>query len=321
MSDEPATDVNAASPQVLEHLVGQRRVIERSKVALEAAWNDVTRFPHCLLCGPPGLGKSLLASVIAREMGVELKQVLGQTLDGSGALAGFLLTGKDRDVLFIDEADELKAHLQTTLYRAVEDKCIFLRTGLVKRRTQQIELKDFTLLLATNHEHSLVQPLRDRFRLILRFRFYDAAEIEEMLCRRVKGLRWEVEPEVLTRISAMARGTPRIALRLLEACRRSARAVADDAITLSHFEATLRLEGLDDLGLDEIEQQYLRLLSDADTPLPLNVLESQLGLPKRTIAHVVEPYLIRERLVTKERSQRLLTPRGIEHIRRTMEEP
>ena len=313
-------NVNAYRPQVVDHLIGQQKVLERVKVALEAAWNDGTKFPNSVLTGGPGLGKSLIAKTIAAEMGVELKETLAQTLSKPSSLRALLLEANDRDVIFLDECDELKPHIQTQLYRALEDRVLFVDSGSNSKTPKVIPLADFTVLAASNNEFSLVAPLRDRFRLTLRFGYYGIDELTAILGQRIQALRWDVNPEVLSRIALMAKQTPRIALRLLEACRRTSRAKNSPTVTVEDFERTRQLEGLDSLGLDETEQQYLQILAEANGPLALNMIAMHLSLPRRTVTGVIEGYLIRSNLITKENSKRKLTPKGIEHLARSQEE-
>jgi holliday junction DNA helicase RuvB len=313
-------DVNAYRPQVVDHLIGQQKVLERVKVALEAAWVDGIKFPNSVLTGGPGLGKSLIAKTIAAEMGVELKETLAQTLSKPSSLRALLLEANDRDVIFLDECDELKPHIQTQLYRALEDRVLFVNSGSNNKTPKVIPLADFTVLAASNNEFSLVAPLRDRFRLTLRFGYYSLDELTAILGQRTQALRWDVEPGVLSRIALMAKQTPRIALRLLEACRRTSRAKSSPTVTVEDFERTRQLEGLDSLGLDETEQQYLQILGEANGSLALNMIAMHLSLPRRTVTGVIEGYLIRSNLITKENSKRKLTPKGIEHLAGSQQE-
>ena len=310
MPNEPAaTDVNSYFPNVIDHVIGQQKVIARVKTALEASWIDGVKFPNSVLTGPPGVGKSMLARTIAAEMGCSLKETLAQSVNNPANLHALLLEAESQDVLFIDECDELSPKIQTQLYRALEDKKIFIGSGDAKK-PKEIPLQDFTLLAASNNEFSLVAPLRDRFRLTLRFDYYSVEEVIALLRQRVQALRWAVEPEVLDKIAVMARGTPRIALKLLEACRRTSRADNSPNVTVDHFDKTKRLEGLDELGLDETEQKLLHALHEAGEPVALNVLAMRLSLPRKTISSVIEGYLVRENLITKENSLRKLTAKG-----------
>lgn len=314
MPNEPAaTDVNSYFPSVIDHVVGQQKVIARVKTALESSWIDGVKFPNAVLTGPPGLGKSMIAKTIAAEMGCRLKETLAQSVNNPSNLHAMLLEAEGGDVLFIDECDELHPKIQTHLYRALEDRKIFIGSGDAKK-SKEIPLQDFTLLAASNNEFSLVAPLRDRFRLTLRFDYYSVEEVIALLRQRVQALRWAIEPDVLAKIAVMARGTPRIALKLLEACRRTSRAHNSPNVTGEHFDMTKKLEGLDDLGLDETEQKLLHALYEAGEPVALNVLAMRLSLPRKTISSVIEGFLVRENLITKDHSLRKLTTKGRAYI-------
>jgi len=302
-------------PPTLNHIVGQRNAIEQAKVALDCAFQEGTAFPHVLMTGPPGLGKTLLAKVIAREMAVPLLEVLGQSLVGPMELNALLLTATDKSVVFIDEADGIwNEAVQVGLYRAVEERVLHLGPSEPGKRPQKLPLADFTLILASNNEFSIVAPLRDRMKLTLRFEFYTLEQLIEVLKQRTRALGWQVEPEVIPLIAARGRGTPRIALRVLEACRRVCRSSGEIVIRCSDFKRACDLEGLDSRGLDRQEVQLLRMLDDARGPLRLNVIATRLGLPARTITSVFESYLIREGLIERVPEGRLITSLGHEHL-------
>jgi Holliday junction DNA helicase RuvB len=228
-----ASEINDAVPTSLSHLVGQQGVIAQVTTAMDAAFQDGTRLDHALLVGGPGLGKSQLASVIAQEMATDLHEVLGQSITGIGDLNALLLTAKDKDIVHIDECHQLDKTFQTALYLAVDKRSIFVNS---KRSPQPIPIADFTLLLSTTDEYCLLQPLRDRMKLTLRFEFYGEDELTTLLRHRCKALDWDVDQQVLPLIAARSRGTPRIALRLLQACRRVCRSQGDHAITSPDFE-------------------------------------------------------------------------------------
>ena len=319
MPDSPTSDVNGYAPSVLEHVIGQSQAVERVKVALEAAWNDGIRFPHTLMVGPPGVGKSMLARVIASEMGVKPKETLAQTVDSPFAAHSFLLEPADRDVVFLDEADELSPRAQTMLYRAIEDRRLFVPQFTDDECERSVPLADFTILAATNNEYCLVPPLRDRFRLTLQFDYYSHDELAAILRQRGTALGWAAEEGVLEAIAARGRGTPRIALKLLEGCWRTARSVSASTISSEHFERTCQLEGLDALGLGNMERRYLRVLAESRGPVRLNILAMRLSVPSRTLCEVMEPFLIRVGLLAKSDSGREITRQGLEHLRNSEE--
>jgi len=306
-------DINDATPTLLAHLIGQRSVVDQVRVALDAAHQDMKKADHMLLVGGPGLGKSQCANVIAAEMGSDFHEILGQSIANSADLNALLLGAKDRDILHFDEAHELDKQYQTALYMALDQRRIVLQGGRSGRGPQSIPLNDFTVLLSTTDEYKLLQPLRDRMKLTLRFEFYSAADLVELLKQRSRALGWQVKDKVLAPIASRSRGTPRLALRLLQAARRVARSEGDKDITLDHLERAFGLEQIDLLGLGPTEQQYLRILSEGANRL--NVIASRLGLPARTVAEVTEPFLIRAELVVKDdQGRRELTAEGRNHL-------
>src|SRR5262245_61543353 len=210
-------------------------------------------------------------------MAGDFHEVLGQAIRCPADLNAVLLGAQGRDVVLIDEAHELGRALQTALYLALDQRRVLLRGSRSGRTPQSIPIADFTLLLATTDEYRLLQPLRDRMRLTLRFEFYGVDDLVELLRRRCRALRWAVDERLLVPIAARSRGTPRLALRLLQACRRVCRAEGENAITLDHLERACELEQIDPLGLGPTEQHYLRTLEEGASRL--NVIASRLGLP------------------------------------------
>jgi Holliday junction DNA helicase RuvB len=316
MAEQRATDVHAASPSVLDKVIGQRAVVEQVRVGLAAAWADGSKFDHALLVGPPGLGKSMLASVISKELASDLHEVLGQSVATPADLNALLFAAKDRDVVFIDEVHELRPEFQTALYRAAEERKLFVPRGGTSGGAQPFPLADFTLLLATTDEYRLLQPLRDRMKMVLRMAYYEPPELQAVVAQRAAALGWEVEQPAVSEIGSRGRGTPRLALRLLEASRRVCRAGGEQVITAAHVLRACGLEQLDSLGLDTLEQQYLRILAGAAGAVRLNVIATRLGLPPATVSKVVEPFLIRSGLVAKDDGGRELTARGRDHLGR-----
>ena len=302
-------------PPTLNHIVGQKLVVEQAQIALDASFAENEPFPHALLVGPPGVGKSLLAKILAREMASGFQEILGQSLLSPSDLHAVLLAATDKGIVFVDECEEMGPWLQTTLYKAVEERKIFLESSVPRRVPQSVPLANFTLILASNHEHELVQPLRDRMKLVLRFDYYSTAELTEVLRQRARSLHWNIADEALLLIASRGRGTPRIAIRLMESCRRVARSEGETNILPTHVQRACGLEGIDHVGLDRQEIHLLRILNDAARPVRLNVLSSKLGLDSRTIANVFERYLLRQGLIQRTAEGRVITPAGMEHLR------
>jgi Holliday junction DNA helicase RuvB len=306
-------EINDVAPTSLSHIIGQKSVVAQVAVALEAAFADGKKLDDCLLVGSAGLGKTQIAKVIAAELATECHEVLGQAIQSSADLNAVLLAAKDKDVVFFDECHELPKEQQTALYLAIDQRRIILQGGRSGRMSQSIPLAHFTLLLASTDEFSLLAPLRDRMKLVLRFQFYESDELATIVRQRSQALHWRVEESVFPLIAQRSRGIPRLALRLLQACRRVCRAEGDSTITLAHLERACSLEQIDGLGLGPTEQQYMRILAEGATRL--NVLASMIGLPPRTLAAVTEPFLIRAGLVTKDdQGRRQLTADGRLHL-------
>lgn len=303
-------DINDARPSSLAHMVGQRGVVDQLRVALDAAFEDGKRLDDCLLVGPPGSGKSQIASIVAQECAVTFHETLGQSIANLADLNGLLLSARDKEIVFIDEAHQLHRLFQTALYLALDKRQVVVCGG---KAVQTIPLASFCLLLGTTDEFSLLQPLRDRMKLVLRFQFYSVEELTHIVKHRAKALAWGLDDAVPPMIGQRARGTPRLALRLLQACRRVCRSVGEQTITVDHLRKACLLEGMDDLGLGPTEQSYLRALADGASRL--NVIASLLGLPSRSVAEVTEPFLIRAGLVVKDdQGRRQLTGQGREHL-------
>jgi Holliday junction DNA helicase RuvB len=312
MTERRKTEIGDVAPTSLKHMIGQQNIMAQVAVAIDAAFADDRRFEHSLLTGPPGIGKSQTARIIAAEMASDLLEVLGQSITSAADLNALLLAAKDKAIVHIDESHELEKEFQTALYLATDQRRIVLNSRS-KAGPQSIPLADFTLLLSTTDEFCLLQPLRDRMRLVLRFDFYSAEELTVLLHQRSRALGWQVHEELLPLIARRARGTPRLALRLLQACRRVCSAGGESMIIADHLHRACELEQIDDIGLGPTEQRYLAVLGEG--ACRLNVVASMLGLPGRTVSLVVEPFLLRSGLIVKDDAgRRELTAMGREHL-------
>lgn len=307
-------DVSDTVPTSLDSFVGQEYVLAAVKVALDASRNDGTRFPHALFVGPPGLGKSNLVQIIANELGVQLRETLAQTLIHTNDIAALLLEGESRQIIFLDECDELDVGHQTLLYRALAERKLFLPQGRGSRAMRCLPLEDFTFIMASNHESRLARPLVERFKMVCRFEFYSAQEILALLTDRAAALGWNCKDDVLPRIAQVSRGVPRIGLRLLESVRRTARSENAEILTASHFGRMCRIEGLNGRGLDRTECSYLRILGEEGKAVRVGVIADRLGLPTRTVSGVIESFLVRERLISRSDDGRALTDAGVRYV-------
>ena len=317
-------DINDASPPTLDHVIGNERAVRQIRTALDAYFNDrasgrcngqTPAFPHTLLVGPPGVGKSLFASLIASELGTTLHQELAQNLPTPMHLHGLMMLPENEDVVFVDEVHELPPMAQTTLYRALEDRRVFLPTRNGDRQT--IDLPKFTFIGATTDEWTLSKPLRDRFKLILRLEHYSLPDMWKLVVQRCTRLGWYIEADAITGIAERARGIPRLAMRLLDATWRTVRAAGGNSITAEHLRRTCEIEQIDEMGLDPLERTYLKILQESPGAVRLNVIATQVGLPRMTIERVVESELIRIGLVTKDDAGRMLTAKGREYLSRS----
>jgi Holliday junction DNA helicase RuvB len=294
-------------------MVGQKSVVEQVRGGIEAAFADQKKFDHALLVGPPGLGKTTVARIIAEEMATPFHEVLGQSISTIADLNAVLLSAADKSVVFVDEAHELDPMFQTALYLALDQHKVILQSARAGRGPQSIPVADFSLLLATTDEFRLLSPMRDRCRLVLRFEFNSPEELTVLLRQHSQALKWRTDESVFPLIAARARGTPRLALRLLQACRRVCRSESRATITLADLERACQLEQIDALGLGPTEQAYLEALAGGASRL--NVIASMLGLPARTVSQVTEPFLIRAGLLVKDdQGRRQLTAQGRERL-------
>ena len=303
-------ELSVARPTSVSHLIGQEKVVQQVKVALDAAHQDGKRFPHTMLVGPQGLGKTAVGEVIAAEMAAEYSYHFGQNLATKADLNELLLEARDKCVIHIDEAHELKRPLQTSLYRVLDRRQMEAR---MDGSLSAISIADFTLLLSTTDEYRINGPLRDRMKITLSFDFYSDRELHDLLHRRATAVGWEFESDLLFLIPKRSRGTPRQALRLLEATHRVARADGKERVDVNDFIRACELEQLDSRGLGSDEQKYLRQLTRG--AMPLNVLATVLCRPSRTVSKVIEPFLIRSGLIVKDaKGWRKLTEAGHDHL-------
>ena len=310
--NEPQREVSSVAPSSLKHLVGMKHIVDQVQVAIDASFADDSKFPHTLLVSEPGLGKSELCNVIRHEMAVGMHTVLGLSISHISDLNSLLLGAKDKDIIYINECDNLKAEFQVALYLAIDQGKLVLSGGRSGRSPQSIRIPDVTFLIDTNFEFSLLPALRDRMKQTLYVPFYEQHELAEILRRRVRALGWSVEEEVFPLLASLAKGTPRQVLRLLSASHRVSRSQEESTVTLAHANRAVALEGLDEMGLSAIEQAYLRVVAEGANRL--NVISSKIGMATRSVQTVVEPYLIRSGLIEKDDGRRQLSEKGREHL-------
>ncbi|GAB4384572.1 MAG: Holliday junction branch migration DNA helicase RuvB [Phycisphaerales bacterium] len=308
-------------PQRIDEYVGQADLIERLRIAIEAVRRRDEPLDHVLLHGPPGLGKTTLAHVIAHELGSRVHATSGPALARGTDLVAALTRLEKGDVLFIDEIHRLPVAVEEFIYPAMEDFRIdiCLDSGL-NARTVQINCQPFTLIGATTRAGLISSPMRSRFGIAHHIRYYDADELLVILRRSASLLEVLASDEALRCIAARARGTPRIANRLLRRVRDFAQVRADGRITPGIVDAALDLEGVDALGLDALDRAYMRIIATVydGGPVGLETVAATMNEDAGTLEDVVEPYLLQIGFLSRTRRGRALTAAGAEHIAATL---
>ncbi len=314
---QPEDQDAALRPKSLTEFVGQEAARDNLRVFIEAARGRGEAMDHVLFFGPPGLGKTTLAQIVAREMGVGFRATSGPVIGKTGDLAALLTNLEPHDVLFIDEIHRLNPVVEEVLYPAMEDRALDLIIGEgPSARSVRIDLPPFTLIGATTRQGLLTTPLRDRFGIPVRLNFYTEAELERVVTRGAHLLGIAIDPAGAREIARRSRGTPRVAGRLLRRVRDFAHVAGADTVTAALADrALLRLE-VDSLGLDAMDRRYLTMIAEiyAGGPVGVETLAAGLGEPRDTIEEVIEPYLIQLGLVARTARGRCLNESGWKHL-------
>ena len=317
-SEKRGEDVDVSlRPQSLDEFVGQQAARENLKVFIEAAKGRGEALDHVLFVGPPGLGKTTLAQIMARELGVNFRSTSGPVIAKAGDLAALLTNLEDRDVLFIDEIHRLNPAVEEILYPAMEDFQLDLIIGEgPAARSVKIDLARFTLVAATTRLGLLTNPLRDRFGIPVRLDFYTVAELETIVRRGARLLSLPMSDEGAVEIARRARGTPRIAGRLLRRVRDFASVAGAEVVDRRTADAALSRLDVDALGLDMLDRRYLGMIAKnfGGGPVGIETIAAGLAEPRDAIEDIIEPYLIQQGFIQRTPRGRMLTANAWRHL-------
>jgi Holliday junction DNA helicase RuvB len=314
---EDARIERAVRPKTLAEYEGQPKVRDQMQLFVDAARNRSEPLDHTLIFGPPGLGKTTLANIIAHEMGASLKSTSGPVLERAGDLAAILTNLEEGDVLFIDEIHRLSASVEEVLYPAMEDYQLDIMIGEgPAARSIKLDLPAFTLVGATTRAGLLTSPLRDRFGIVQRLEFYSEADLAKIVNRSAGLMGIECEAEGASEIAKRSRGTPRIANRLLRRVRDFAEVRADGVITLKVSDDALNLLHVDAHGFDQMDRKLLSILANHFNggPVGIESLATSLGEERGTLEEVIEPYLIQQGYLHRTPRGRTLTQAGYQVV-------
>lgn len=309
-------------PTTFAEYIGQEHLKNNIKLAIDAVKkrNDGATLDHVLLYGPPGLGKTTMAGVIAHEMGASLRVTSGPAIERAGDLASILTNLKDGDVLFIDEIHRLRRTVEEVLYSAMEDYKLDIVIGKgPAARSVRLDLPHFTVIGATTRTGSLAGPLRDRFGIIHRLEYYKEPEIEQIITRTAGILNTKIKPDATALLATRSRLTPRIANRIFKRVRDYADVNGDGIVDKVITEKSLQLMEIDDLGLDPADRNMLKLMEEnyGDRPVGLTTIAALTGDEPSTIEDYYEPYLLQLGLIARTPRGRVITEKGKRHLQKT----
>ena len=308
---------NSLRPKYLADYLGQDKAKEQLSIFIEAAKSRNEPLDHVLLYGPPGLGKTTLASIIASEMGVNLRITSGPAIERAGDLAAILTNLNENEVLFIDEIHRINRSVEEVLYPAMEDFCIDIIIGKgPSARSIRLDLPKFTLIGATTRAGMLTNPLRDRFGVICKLDYYNIDDLTNIVIRSANILGAEIEHRGAKEIAKRSRGTPRIANRLLKRVRDYAQVRADGNITSEVADQALEILGVDSLGLDYVDEKLLLTIINKfkGGPVGLDTLAASIGEDRNTIEDVYEPYLLQLGFINRSPRGRVAMANAYEHL-------
>ena len=316
-SEEDIKNDDTLRPKLLADYIGQQKAKEMMKVYIEAAKGRKEPLDHVLLYGPPGLGKTTLAGIIANEMGVHIKITSGPAIEKPGDVAAILNNLKEGDVLFVDEIHRLNRQVEEVLYPAMEDFAMDVVIGKgATSKSIRLELPKFTLIGATTRAGMLSAPLRDRFGVVNRLEYYTLSELETIIIRSAKVLGVKIERDAALEMAKRSRGTPRLANRMLKRVRDFAEVKYDGKVTKEVGTEVLTLLNIDEYGLDHIDRQILKTMIEKFNggPVGLETMAVSIGEDTATIEDVYEPYLIQSGFIARTPRGRVVTELAYSHL-------
>lgn len=315
--EEERSNENVLRPSFLRDFLGQEKLKENLEIFIRAARNRGDVLDHVLFYGPPGLGKTTLAQIIAHEMGTGFKGTAGPVISKSGDLAALLTNLQEGDIFFIDEIHRLNKNVEEVLYAAMEDFKLDIIIGEgPAARAIKIDLPKFTLVGATTRVGLIANPLKDRFGIPVRINFYTPQELEQIVIRDARILNIEIEKLAAFEIAKRSRGTPRIAIRLLKRVRDFASNLGEKIISQKTADHSLKRLEIDSAGLDSSDYRYLKFIAEnyRGGPVGIETIAAAIGEEKDTVEDTIEPYLIQQGFVEKTPRGRVLTDAAIKHL-------